>query len=167
MFERSAYLYDAYYHFPDYAAASRNLRTLIQQFNPNAKTLLDVACGTGKHLELLRDHYCVESLDINPDLLEIARKRCPEILFHQGNMVDFSLGRRFDVVTYLFCSISYVKTIENAELAVGCMARHLLDGGILIVEPWISPGKCWAKKMSAEITDEPELKIVRMFAHKV
>ena len=55
IFERSAHIYDAYYRFLDYPAASRQLYALIQQLNPNAKTLLDVACGTGKHLECLRE----------------------------------------------------------------------------------------------------------------
>jgi ubiquinone/menaquinone biosynthesis C-methylase UbiE len=167
MFEKSAFLYDVYYSFLDYATASSELHALIQQLNPNAKTLLDVACGTGKYLENLREHYQVEGLDILPDLLEIARERCPEVPFHQGDMVDFNLGHRFDVVTCLFCSIGYVKTIENAELAVACMARHLRPGGILVVEPWVSPENCWINRVSAEFTDKPNLKIVRMYTHKI
>lgn len=167
MFEKSAKFYDAYYSFLDYPTASKELHTLIQQFNPSARTLLDVACGTGKHLESLREHYQVEGLDILPDLLEIARERCPEVPFHQGDMIDFDLGRRFDVVTCLFCSIGHLKTIENAELAVANMARHLQPGGILVVEPWVSPEKCWTNRVTADFIDEPELKIVRMYTHEI
>jgi len=167
MFEKSAYIYDAYHSFLDYSAASEKLQALIQRYNPKAETLLDVACGTGKHLEALRGRYCVEGLDLSADLLEIASKRCPGVILHLGNMVDFDLGRRFDVVTCLFASIAYVKTIENAERAVACMARHLQPGGILVVEPWVSPENCWTNRVTADFTDEPGLKIARMYTHEI
>src|SRR5512135_455420 len=102
MFTKSAEFYDALYHFKDYSATSMQLHALIQQYNPGAKTLLDVACGTGRHLEHLQKYYQVEGLDLSPEMLVIARGRCPEVPLHQGNMVDFRLGRTFDVVTCLF-----------------------------------------------------------------
>ena len=91
MFTKSAQYYDALYHFKDYNAASKQLHALIQRHNPKAKTLLDVACGTGKHLDLLQQFYQVAGLDINPELLQIARQRCPESPFHEDDMVDFRL----------------------------------------------------------------------------
>ncbi len=167
MFEKSSNIYDEYYSFLDYSAASGKLHTLIQQFNPKANILLDVACGTGKHLEYLKEHYQVEGLDMNPDLLEISRKRCPEVPFHQENMIAFNLTHKFDVITCLFCSIGHVKTIENAEMALACMAHHLRPGGILIIEPWVSPENCWTNKVTADFVDKPDLKIVRMYTHEI
>ncbi len=167
MFEKSAYLYDEIYSFLDYSAASEKLHTLIQQFNPKANSLLDVACGTGKHLENLKEYYQTEGLDSNPDLLKIARKRCPEVAFHRENMVNYNLDHQFDVITCLFTSIGYLKTIENAEMALACMTRHLQPGGIVIIEPWVSPENCWTNKVTAEFIDKPELKIVRMYTHVI
>ena len=167
MFEKSAYLYDAYYHFLDYSAASDKVRTLIRRFNRDAETLLDVACGTGGHLDYLREHYRVAGLDITPGLLAIARERYPEIPFHEGDMADFNLDRKFDVITCLFCSIGYVRTVERVEMAVACMSRHLQPGGVLIVEPWVSPENCWTNRVTGEVLDRPDLKIVRMHTHEV
>lgn len=167
MFEKSAALYDSYYSFLDYSTASLELRSIIRQLDPNAETLLDVACGTGKYLKNLRKYYRVEGLDINPELLDIARERCPGVPFHELDMVKFDLGNKFDVVTCLFVSISYVKTIENAEAAVASMARHLNPGGILIIEPWVSPENCWTDKVTAEFTESTDLKIVRMYTHEI
>ena len=76
MFTRSA-SYDALYGFKDYGAAVDALRQVLDSEAPGARTLLDVACGTGRHLELLRGSYAVQGLDINPDLLGVARQRCP------------------------------------------------------------------------------------------
>ena len=47
----SAELYDKIYGFKDYAQEAEAIHQTIQRFKPGAKTLLDVACGTGKHLE--------------------------------------------------------------------------------------------------------------------
>jgi ubiquinone/menaquinone biosynthesis C-methylase UbiE len=167
MFTKSAQFYDALYSFKDYAAAAEQLRALLQQHNPNAETLLDVACGTGKHLEYLRDYYRAEGLDLSPDLLEVARGRCPEVPFHQADMVGFRLDHGFDVIMCLFSSIGYVKTAENLEQTVSNMARHLRPGGVVVVEPWFSPENYWTGTITANLVDDPELKIAWMYTSEV
>ena len=99
---------------------------------PRARSLLDVGCGTGRHLELLRERYEVEGLDINPTMLEAARERCPDVTFHEADMADFDLGSRFDVVMCLFSSIGYVRTEARLRSAVLCMRRHLNPGGFCL-----------------------------------
>ena len=47
-FLQSAELYDAIYHFKNYQRESERLRNLIDRLVPGARTLLDVACGTGR-----------------------------------------------------------------------------------------------------------------------
>ena len=167
MFEKSASYYDTIYQHLDYSEACLRLQKTVFRLNPSAKTLLDVACGTGKHINYLRNHYNVEGLDILPSLLSIARERCPDVIFHEGDMVDFELDHKFDVVTCLFCSIGYTKSIGNAEAAVAHMARHLKPGGILIVEPWVTPEACWSNKVTAELTETPDLKVSRMYTHEI
>jgi ubiquinone/menaquinone biosynthesis C-methylase UbiE len=167
MYTKSATFYDALYSFKDYTATSKELQRLLQQLIPNAESLLDVACGTGKHLEYLRDYYDVEGLDLNPDLLEIARRRCPGVPFHQANMVDFQLDHKFDVITCLFSSIGYVKTVENFERTVSTMARHVRPGGVVIIEPWFTPDTYWTGTITANFVEEPELKIAWMYTSEV
>ena len=162
MFTRSAELYDAVYGFKDYRAEVDKLDGLIQARAPGAATLLDVACGTGKHLELLTDRYRVEGLDLDPALLAIARRRLPQVPFHQGDMTGFELGRRFDAVICLFSSIGYVKTRERLERAAATLASHLAPGGILVVEPWLLPEAWRPGGVHALFVDDDELKVVRM-----
>src|SRR5690554_726115 len=159
MFTKSAKYYDALYHFKNYSEAADKINKIVKGLNPNAASLLDVACGSGKHIEYLRKYFTTEGLDLNNELLQIARERCPEVIFHQKDMTDFNLNKKFDVVTCLFSSVAYVKTVENLERAVSCMAQHLNAGGILILEPWISPEKYWVGKITANFVDQPELKI--------
>ena len=162
MFTGSARYYDAIYAWKDYADEADVLHHTIQQRNPWAQTLLDVACGTGRHLEHLRKNYLVEGLDLDPGLLEIAARRLPSVALHQGDMAEFDLGRTFDVVTCLFSSIAYTKTIEKLERTVGNLARHTARRGLVIFEPWILPGDYRYDEVHATFVDEPALKIARV-----
>lgn len=139
MFTATAELYDLFYEWKDYAGETERLRGLIEDRAPRAQTLLDVACGTGRHLEYLRDWYEVEGVDLDGGLLAVARRKLPGVRFEVADMRDFELGRRFDVVTCLFSSIGYVQTVESLHAAVLAMSRHVAPGGLLLVEPWLTP----------------------------
>lgn len=165
MFTETARYYDKIYSFKDYQAEVQKLAAIIREhLRSDGHRLLDVACGTGGHIEYLKEHFDVEGLDLDQELLEIARQRHPGIPFHHGDMIDFDLRRAFDVVTCLFSSIGYVKTLDNLTRAVGCMARHLVPGGLLIVEPWFTPDAWHTPSVHAAFVDEPELKIARVNA---
>jgi len=163
MFTKSAPFYDAIYAFKDYEDEAERLRAMIQARVPSSEvTLLDVACGTGLHLQYLKKQYAVEGLDLDPNMLEIARRRCPGVPFHQGDLVAFDLGRRFEVVMCLFSSIGYAKTLARMQQAVLTMARHLCPGGLLLVEPWLTPDVFETGRFDARFVDEPDLKIARI-----
>ncbi len=162
-YAKSAAIYDAEYSFKDYAHEAGLLHLLIQRHQRSSgSTLLDVACGTGGHLAFLRADYQVEGLDLDRAMLEIARQRLPQIPFHHGDMTAFDLGRRFDVVTCLFSAIGYVRDETAMRLAIANMARHLLPGGVLLVEPWFTPEAFHPGTVHALFVDRPDLKISRM-----
>jgi hypothetical protein len=77
-------------------------------------------------------------------------------------MTSFDLGRKFDAVTCLFSSIGYVGTVERLTSAIGSMAGHLADGGVLVVEPWLAPDVWQVGRPSLLSVDEPDLKVARM-----
>jgi SAM-dependent methyltransferase len=156
------HLYDALYGYKDYAAESARLTELIRARNPSARTLLDVACGTGKHLELLRGDFRVEGVDVDEGLLAIARDRLGSLPLHTADMRDLDLGRRFDAVTCLFSAIGHVADADELDAAIASMARHLEPGGVLIVEPWLEPHVWQAGRLHLLTVDEPELKIARV-----
>jgi SAM-dependent methyltransferase len=163
MYGRSVQFYDALYGFKDYVEATDRLTQLIRAEHPEARTVLDVACGTGKHVEHLRRDYACEGVDINPDILSIARGRCPDVPFHEGDMAGFHLGRRFDVVMVLFSSIAYVKTAERFDRAIDCLCEHLDLGGLLVIEPFFDREHFWTGRVTANFVDQPELKIAWMY----
>ena len=167
MFDKSAHLYDLFYEKglgKDYAAEARLVTELLP---PATTTLLDVACGTGAHLEHLSARYDCAGVDLDPRMLEIARARCPDVELVEGDMVEVRLDRRFDAVICLFSSIGYVRTEERLRRAVANLAAHLAPGGTLLVEPWLQPGVFLDRHVHALHVDEPELKMTRISTSRV
>ncbi|MGE3801452.1 MAG: trans-aconitate 2-methyltransferase [Candidatus Kapaibacterium sp.] len=168
MYHLSAKYYDHIYSFKDYEKESAILRGMVETYcRSNGNQLLDVACGTGNHIEYLREDFKIEGVDLEPEFLEIVREKFPELPFHLGDMRTFDLGREFDVVTCLFSAIGYMQNVEELNLAIANMARHLLSGGLLLVEPWFSPDKWRDGSVHMLTIDEPELKIARIVTSAV
>ena len=143
MFSESAELYDAIYAATkDYAREAGDIAALLLRVHPGCRSVLDVGCGTGEHARrLAAEHrYLVDGLDLDPAFVRIARAKHPAGRFHQGDMADFHLGRRYDALLCLFSSIGYVRTLEAVQGTLGRFREHLAEGGVVIVEPWFPPG---------------------------
>lgn len=163
MFTKSASYYDKLYAWKDYAAESGKVRALIERHKRSpGKRLLDVACGTGMHLAQLSKHYDCSGLDLDENLLAIARTRCPGLAFHHADMRDFDLGETFDVVTCLFSSIAYIAEYDDLVSAFRAFYRHLAPGGVAIIEGFVRPEDWKQGFIHALHVDEPDLKITRM-----
>ncbi len=163
MFNKSYLYYDKIYAQKDYQAETEKLQLFIEEhLLSDGKCLLDVACGTGEHIQHLKAHFEVEGLDLVPELIEIAKEKNPGIRFHLGDMMDFDLNQQYDVLTCLFSAIGYVKSLDNLGRAIAAMERHLVPGGLLLIEPWFTPSVWKTGTVHTMFIDEPDLKIVRM-----
>jgi SAM-dependent methyltransferase len=164
MFTESAALYDLIYStFKDYPAETAALAALIRREHPRAKTILDVACGTGEHARLLaRDHgFDVDGLDLDPAFVRIARAKLRGEVY-EGDMTSFALGRRYDVVQCLFSSIGYVRTLDNVRRALSRFREHLAPGGVVLVEPWFAPGVMQQGRVSINTAERDDVRVARM-----
>jgi SAM-dependent methyltransferase len=125
----------------DYAAETDAVVRLIRGRNPAARSVLDVACGTGEHLRYLRESFAdVEGLELSEPMRAQAIEKLPGMTVHAGDMRGFSLGRTFDVVLCLFSAVGYARSVDELCAAGRAMAAHVTKGGILIVDPWYHPG---------------------------
>jgi SAM-dependent methyltransferase len=163
MFSGSTDLYDKIYtKLKNYQNEAEKVSGWIKKLRPNAKSLLDVACGTGEHDRFLSVDYRVDGIDVNADFIQIAKRKNAGGQYNVADMIDFNLGKRYDVVVCLFSSIGYVQTIQSLQKAIASFARHLNDGGIMIVEPWFTPDT-WNRGVLHMMTvDENQLKLCRM-----
>lgn len=137
-YEKQAVYYDAIYAAlgKDYQKEAEQIRAVIECYKRSGgNRLLDVGCGTGGHFAFLKDWYRVEGLDLDVNMLQVARQRFPGVAFHAGDMADFQLPGRYDAITCLFSAIGYTKTLEKLRRAVQNIGQHLTPGGVLVVEP--------------------------------
>jgi len=132
-------------------------------------SLLDVACGTGLHLQYFSHWFgYVEGVDSSEVQLAAARDRLDGVKLSWGDMRSFSLthdeGARstFDVVTCLFSAIGHMLNIADLQQAIATMAGHLKPGGVLLVEPWLMPDRWESGRISLETVDYSDLKIARV-----
>lgn len=105
--------------------------------NHGVKTVLDLTCGTGSQVFwLLKKGYQVAGVDINEQMLEIARKKAAQlgltVSLKNDDMRAAKVGK-FDAVITIFNSIGhltqkdFIKTVQNIH-------GNLKKGGLYIFD---------------------------------
>lgn len=147
----------------DYGAEATVVAGLIRDVAPGARTILDVACGTGAHAaDLGAAGFTVDGVDLEPAFVEAAIQRCRKGHFAVGDMTRLSLGRRYDVITCLFSSIGYAVTQDRLRDTLRGMATHLNEGGVILIDPWFEPGQLTDRWISMTIGEDETTKVCRM-----
>ena len=165
MFSESAELYDLIYSgFKDYEAETAHIAATVKRIAPDARDVLDVACGTGEHARLLceRHGYQVDGLDIEHEFVRLAQQKNACGRFWQADMRAFDTPKRYDVILCLFSSIAYVKTIENVRSVLSNFAKHVGENGLIVVEPWYPPEAWTPGSLYMTTVDDGNLKVCRM-----
>ena len=168
LYQEIAKYYDLIYHWKDYKKDAYKLKKLISKFKKSdGNELLDVACGTGHHLNYLKNNFNCIGVDINKKMLKVAKNNVKDVVFKQANMINFNLNKKFDVVLCLFSSIGYVKTYQNLRRTINNFSKHLKKNGIVIIEPWFVKSKFKAGMPGMTTYDSKYLKIARLNTSKV
>jgi SAM-dependent methyltransferase len=128
--------------------------------------VLEVGCGTGRVLiPTARAGVEIVGLDLSPHMLEVCRGRLkvePEevrsrVRLVQGDMRAFELSRTFRLVTLPFRPFQHLTTVEDQLACLGCIRRHLAEGGRLILDIFNPSLESLARQnFGEEISEEPE-----------
>lgn len=161
MYGLSAKYYDKLYHWKDYKSEAATLDKLIKKTLPEAKSILDVGCGTHEHALYLKN-YRLDGVDINQDFIDIAQVKNPNGKYFQSCMSEFTIDNTYDVVTCLFSSIGFCSDEDMLAKTIRNFAKHTKPGGIIIVEPWFPPEGWNVGHPSMFVVDEPDFKLCRM-----
>jgi len=168
MYGELAKYYDLMYSWKDYKKDTDRIRELISEYKKsNGKELLDVGCGTGKHLEHLEDNFSCTGIDISKEMLDVARSNVKEVKFIQADMITLDLDKKFDAIITLFSSVGHVKTYVNLRKTIQNLASHLKKGGVVIIEPWFTRSFFKDGHPSMITYDGEDIKIARLCVSKI
>lgn len=163
IFKKLSQYYDLIYSFKNYKNESKKIKTLIKKYKKtDGNDMLEVACGTGNHLQYLKDSFSILATDANKDMLFIARKNVTDVAFKQVNMINLKIDKTFDVIICLFSSIGYVKSYKNLTETIKNFAKHLKKGGVVIIEPWLTQSSYIAGLPTMTTYDGENIKIARL-----
>ncbi len=107
--------------------------------NPESLSVLDIACGAGRHaLELARLGYRVTGNDLSPFLLEEARKSAMNSLVSLKltccDMRNIPSSGHYDLVVQLFTSFGYFDLKEDDQLVLNRAYGALQHGGWYVLD---------------------------------
>ena len=105
---------------------------LIDSYDPTS--VLDAGCGTGRvAIELRRRGRAVTGIDLDPRMLEAARRKAPDITWVQGDLADhaLTLDRQFEIVALAGNVLIFVAPGTEGFVLTN-MARRLVPGGRVI-----------------------------------
>src|SRR3954449_2517343 len=81
--------------------------TFVAAYEPT--TVLDAGCGTGRvAVELARRGVAVVGVDSDPDMIDVARAKAPDLRWIVADLVELALPQRFDVVLLAGNVVPYV-----------------------------------------------------------
>jgi SAM-dependent methyltransferase len=96
------------------------------------RSVLDAGCGTGRlAIELDRRGIDVVGVDLDPDLLDLARQKAPNIEWVLADLAKLRLGRTFDVVVMAGNVMLFCRPSERSAVVDSC-SRHVVLGGPLV-----------------------------------
>ena len=100
--------------------------------------VLEVGCGTGRVLiPTLAAGVDAEGLDLHSGMLEVLKHKAaaagltPRV--YQADMRDFTMPRRYALVTLPFRTFMHLLTTEDQLQALRCIREHLDPGGAVVL----------------------------------
>jgi len=115
----------------DYRTQSLGAIRLAQFFGNGGKQHLDLACGTGPHLEhFLAAGFDCTGLDLNQPMLDLAKQRCPTAQFLRQNICDFRLEQPVDLITCFLYSLHYAGDTQGLTSCIRHVQAALKPGGV-------------------------------------
>lgn len=149
VFEAYSQYYDLLYKDKDYVKETEYVNSLINQFAPLTKNILELGCGTGIHAKKLAElGYYVEGIDLSETMLRLAIDRQSEseiavserLSFLEGDIRTYESALRFDTIISLFHVMSYMISNEDLNQTFKTIKKHLKPHGIFIFDCWHGPG---------------------------
>lgn len=109
---------------------------------PNAKRLLDIGCGAGRHMtELAQRGYQLTGVDIQPEMVayvqEEAKKARVPMQAHVGDLRRLTITGTYDAAFCFMDTFRFLLTNEAILSHLRTVAKLLAAGGLYVTDFWI------------------------------
>lgn len=116
------------YHFVREISLKRKLK-LINSFQSQSKSLLDIGCGTGDFLETAsKDHWKITGIEPNESARQIANSKTNNSIFESGELNKLK-PNSFDVITLWHV----LEHLPNLEMHATLLKSLLKPNGTLVI----------------------------------
>jgi len=117
----------------------------ILQFAGDARSVLDLGCGTGALTAMLAPGRTATGADPALAMLDVARKRPggDQVEWVEGDARKLRLGKSFDLVILTGHAFQVFLTAEEQQAALNTIAAHLAPGGRFIFDTRNPLAKAW------------------------
>lgn len=100
---------------------------------PKGSYIIDLGCGNGTLTKKLADYgYNVTGIDASEDMITLAEKEYPDLIFLQGDALSFKLKEKADAV--FSNAVFHWIDEKNQEIMISNIAAQLRRGGELVCE---------------------------------
>ncbi|MFD6323231.1 class I SAM-dependent methyltransferase [Streptomyces sp. NPDC058442] len=121
------------------STGAETCRKLIERHRPDARTLVDFGCGTGRDLEILAKRFECTGVDLQSGMVDHAHQARPRLDIRTGDMRTVRLGKRMDVVACMGNSLAYVHDNNEISQVFATFAAHARPGALLVLCSPIAP----------------------------
>lgn len=170
VFKKYSEYYDLLYKDKDYLGEADYIDSLLKEYAPEANSVLNLGCGTGRHDKILADRgYEIHGVDFSEEMLTEARKNeTDKLKFYQGDITKFRLNKKFDAVLALFHVMSYQTNNDDILNVLKNTADHLESGGIFIFDCWYGPAVLTDRPaVRMKVVENDEVKVTRVAVPKI
>ncbi|MEU6525813.1 class I SAM-dependent methyltransferase [Streptomyces sp. NPDC046924] len=114
-------------------------QTLIELHRPDARTLADFGCGTGRDLEILGRRFECIGVDLQSGMVDHAHQARPWLDIRTGDMRTVRLGKHMDVVACMGNSLAYVHDNDEIGQVFATFAAHARPSALLVLCSPVAP----------------------------
>ena len=134
-YDAFAPFYDAFTAESDYEKWTGYMLELAERLGLRGRTLLDLACGTGKSfVPFIERGFEVTACDLSSAMLAEAARKAPEATLFEADVRELGSVGGFDLVTCFDDSLNYLLDERDLARALDSIALNLSPAGIALFD---------------------------------